>query len=226
MMKKFYVYQYTNPLTGLPFYIGKGNGSRWRAHLKETKDDTDNYRKWSVIEGLRKKGLEPIIEKVASGLGEQEAYDLEEQLIIQYGRIGIDANGILTNRSISHDRIMSGPAHPNYGKPIPVPDENKRRANISKAKKGRPNGQKGLKKSETMRKRLSESKTGVRHSEETKLKIAESGSGPANSQFGSFWITDGNQNKKIRNIEDMPEGWYKGRSVNHIRGFGGSKRVR
>jgi len=225
-MKNFYVYQYINPLSGLPFYIGKGNRSRWRAHLKETKETTTNYRKWCVIEGLRRKGLEPTIEKIAKNLHEKEAYDLEEQLIKKYGRIGIDPGGILTNRSLSYDHPMSGPGHHNYGKPVPVPDENKRRTAISKAKKGRPNGQKGLKKSETMRKRLSAAKKGVALSEHHKRRISEVGSGPANSQYGSWWVTDGTQNKKIRSIEDMPEGWYNGRTVTHITGFKGSKRVR
>lgn len=33
--------------------------------------------------------------------------------------------------------------------------------------------------------------------------------GPKNSQYGSFWITDGSSNRKIRG--DIPEGWRKGR---------------
>ena len=106
-----------------------------------------------------------------------------------------------------------------------IHDENKRRQSISNAKKGKPNGQKGLKKSENMRKRLSASKTGVRMSEATKKKLSEIGSGTANSQYGSFWVTNGVQNKKVRHIEDMPEGWYKGRTVSNITGFRGAKRV-
>lgn len=225
-MENFYVYQYVNPITNLPFYIGKGNRSRWRAHLKETKENTSNYRKWSVIQGLRKKGLEPIIEKVAVNLSEQEAYDLEEQLIKKYGRIGIDPNGILTNRSLSYDHPMSGPEHHHYGKPIPVPDRAKWRESISMARKGKPSGQKGLKKSETMRKRLSASKKGVPMAEATKKKLSEIGSGEANSQYGSWWVTNGTENKKIRRVEDMPDGWYNGRTVSHITGFRGAKRVR
>lgn len=227
MKNKFYVYQYLDPINNLPFYIGKGTKNRMFFHLSETYEKTDNIFKWSYIQGLRNKGLEPLIEKIKDDLSEDEAYSLEEQLIKQYGRKGLDADGILTNRCDSNrPPNISGPQHHNYGRPVAVPDENKRRTAISKAKKGRPNGQKGLKKSETMRKRLSEAKTGVALSEQHKRRLSEVGSGPANSQYGSWWITNGIQNKKIRRIEDMPEGWYNGRTVNHIIGFKGSKNVR
>ena len=32
-----------------------------------------------------------------------------------------------------------------------------------------------------------------------------------NSQFGSVWITDGTNNKKIKKDTPIPEGWKKGR---------------
>lgn len=35
--------------------------------------------------------------------------------------------------------------------------------------------------------------------------------GSKNSQFGSFWITDGKLNKKIRG--EIPEGWNRGRTI-------------
>jgi hypothetical protein len=53
------------------------------------------------------------------------------------------------------------------------------------------------------------------HTEETKKKISEansiSQSGSKNSQFGSMWITNGIENKKINAMYNIPEGWYKGR---------------
>jgi hypothetical protein len=60
----FYVYVYYHPETNMPFYIGKGTGTRYMKHLSETKENTENYKKWAVIQGLRNKGLEPIIKKV------------------------------------------------------------------------------------------------------------------------------------------------------------------
>lgn len=57
--------------------------------------------------------------------------------------------------------------------------------------------------------------TGKFHSEETKQKmskIASERTGDKNSQYGTFWITNGSENKKVRNLEDIPDGWYRGRS--------------
>lgn len=226
-MKKYYVYQYVDPQTNLPFYIGKGTKNRMYIHLKETYETTENKLKYAYIQGLKNKGIVPIIEKISDNMSEADAYTMETSLIARYGRIGIEPEGILTNRcEDSRPPIRLGADHHNYGKPIHVPDESVRRMNISKAKKGRPNGQKGLKKSETMRSRLSASKTGVPMAESTKIKLREIGSGEANSQYGSWWVTNGTDNKKIRRVEDMPEGWHNGRTVSHINGFRGAKRVR
>ena len=94
---KFYVYQYLDPRTNLPFYVGKGTLNRMYVHLHETKNNTENKKKYAYIQGLRNKGLEPIVEKIVDGLDGKTAYDLEKELIKKYGRKGIDKNGILTN---------------------------------------------------------------------------------------------------------------------------------
>ena len=47
------------------------------------------------------------------------------------------------------------------------------------------------------------------HSEIMKIKA----SGSRNSQYGTMWITNGTKNKKIRNVDIIPEGWYKGRKI-------------
>jgi len=58
--------------------------------------------------------------------------------------------------------------------------------------------------------------TGKKHKEETKIKIGFSNSikqkGEKNSQFGTQWITNGNENKKIKKIEVIPIGWELGRT--------------
>lgn len=57
---------------------------------------------------------------------------------------------------------------------------------------------------------------GKTHTSETRRKIAEANSkmiGSKNSQFGTMWITNGKENKKIKkDIDVIPEGWYKGRT--------------
>lgn len=56
---------------------------------------------------------------------------------------------------------------------------------------------------------------GKTHSKETKSKIGEISSilqlGEKNSQFGSMWITNGKESKKIKKTDPIPEGWNKGR---------------
>lgn len=54
--------------------------------------------------------------------------------------------------------------------------------------------------------------TGRKHSENTIHKMCKSKNvGSSNSQFGTMWITNGQENKKIKKIDVIPEGWYKGR---------------
>lgn len=60
---------------------------------------------------------------------------------------------------------------------------------------------------------------GKTHTEATKKKISESvkgtRDGERNSQHGTMWITDGINNKKIKNDKLIPDGWYKGRKLRH-----------
>jgi hypothetical protein len=58
--------------------------------------------------------------------------------------------------------------------------------------------------------------TGKKHTEETKQKMKisskENQNGSKNSQYGTMWITNGQENKKIKKeVDIIPEGWYKGR---------------
>lgn len=55
---------------------------------------------------------------------------------------------------------------------------------------------------------------GKKHTEQTKQKIRDSKRqvGTKNSQFGTMWITNGTENRKIKkDLDSIPEGWYKGR---------------
>lgn len=52
------------------------------------------------------------------------------------------------------------------------------------------------------------------HSDETKQLMREKAqqrTGEKNSQFGTMWITNGVQDKKIKNNSDIPQGWNRGR---------------
>lgn len=103
----FYVYVYSDPTTGVPFYVGKGSGRRARKHLFETWDNTTNKSRLSKVLSIRANGSEPQIDIVAKDLTEFEALSIEASLIHQYGKI-IDGSGTLTN-------VLDGGAQPPKG---------------------------------------------------------------------------------------------------------------
>ena len=58
---------------------------------------------------------------------------------------------------------------------------------------------------------------GKKHKEKSKIKIGEANSlkqkGQSNSQFGTCWITNGAENKKIKKTNELPQGWFLGRII-------------
>jgi hypothetical protein len=80
-MKEFYVYEYRNPVTKVPFYVGKGSGRRYLQHLTST-HNTDLTEE---IEKLKSAGLVPDIEKVFFTSNEEVALNVEEHLVKSYG---------------------------------------------------------------------------------------------------------------------------------------------
>ena len=57
--------------------------------------------------------------------------------------------------------------------------------------------------------------TGKSHSEKTKELMRKAkfgkGLGETNSQYGTMWITNGVENRKIKGENMIPDGWYRGR---------------
>jgi hypothetical protein len=84
-MKNYYVYQYVRE-DGTPYYIGKGRNRRaWEPHKRANGSDMRPNDK-SRIQILKE------------NLSEQEAFDLEDELISKYGRQDL-GTGILANLS-------------------------------------------------------------------------------------------------------------------------------
>lgn len=115
---EFYVYTYCDPrvefnkelcgfqFTNLPFYVGKGTGDRIGHHLIEAKEHIEAYergdlttnqvhRKTFKIRQILHSGQQPLLIKVAEGLGEEAAYALELELTKQLGLR--EEGGVLLN---------------------------------------------------------------------------------------------------------------------------------
>jgi hypothetical protein len=86
---KYYVYEYLRA-DGTPYYVGKGQGKRWR-----------NPHTVAIPPKER-------IKFVAEGLDEQTAFKLEEELILKYGRKDL-GTGILRNQTSGGEGQTPGP---------------------------------------------------------------------------------------------------------------------
>ena len=95
---KCYVYVYTDPRNGAPFYIGKGQANRVFAHL----DDSADTDKTITIRAIRESGAEPQIDILRYGLTESEACLVEATVI---DLIGLPS---LANRVAGHHNRSFG----------------------------------------------------------------------------------------------------------------------
>lgn len=93
----YYVYSLINPLTNLPFYIGKGKGKRYKSHFREKsllygKNKLKNY----YIKKILDSGNKTIVEIVFISNIEEDCLLKEIELISKHGRLNL-GTGILTN---------------------------------------------------------------------------------------------------------------------------------
>lgn len=89
-----YVYIYYDPRSTpyIPIYVGKGVGNRMFDHLYEC----TNHLFKRKLEKIHSLGLRPIIEKCQDNISDQEAIELEKQLIKRFGRLDLKT-GTLCN---------------------------------------------------------------------------------------------------------------------------------
>ena len=76
----FYVYLYLDPVNFDTFYVGKGTGQRWKlcTHRPE-------HNKW-LARKINKIGAENILIKMINCKSEEHAFQLEKEIIQQFGR--------------------------------------------------------------------------------------------------------------------------------------------
>lgn len=194
------VYLTTNMITGEK-YIGKHS----------------NPKDWYLGSGTRllrainKYGKEAFVRETLSiHATEDEAYLAEQAEIEQRDAINSSQyyNIVRGGAGGGYERKL-GPREP---KLIRSGWSHTEETKLGMSKNHNPNSAwpKGTPRSDENRQNLSKAKTGWKMPESGKEKLRKL-TGDKNSQFGSFWITDGIVNKKIKNIDSIPEGWYKGR---------------
>ena len=160
----YYIYGLIDPRNNEPFYIGKGQGSRCLDHFKNTNREI-NTPKRAKIKKLKSLGFDPLIKIYVENIeNEKIAYDIEEKIILQYGRKNYDKDGILTN-------ICLGSNPPNFkGKTYKEIYGDKYIEIIEK-------------------KRLLQLEAGgygpKKHSKEAKLKMSIKASGKNNARYGA-----------------------------------------
>jgi len=97
----YYVYLYINPISGLPFYVGKGQSNRIFQHLREEGEAAKHEK----IKEIREAGLEPELEILVHGLDDEEtALRIEAAVIDLIGKDNL-TNDMRGWRSASYGRM-------------------------------------------------------------------------------------------------------------------------
>ena len=164
-MDNFYTYIYSDPSkNNEPFYVGKGTGTRLWSHLNRK----DRHPVSNKIKSLYSKGVKPMI-SVYSGLDEEFAFFLEEELISKFGRKDLKT-GCLLNLTNGGEGSSGRIATAQLRKNMSAAKSGQKYSD--EARKNMSKGQIGRVLTEERNKKISEKLLGHAVSEETKEKLS------------------------------------------------------
>lgn len=198
------IYKITNILNG-KFYIGK----------HQTKNLDDGYMGSGKLikASIKKHGIENFKKEILHVFDtEAEMNEVEAKLVtLDEGSYNLCPGGqggfghinkLGLNRKASKEELLNQLCLARKRLSELRNDENfmlEYRKKLSVACRGRPSSFKDKKHSQATLDKMKQSKAGQ-------------SLGAKNSQYGSMWITDGLINAKIKSVDFIPEGWYKGRT--------------
>lgn len=196
MKNHFYVYVFFDP-DGIPFYVGKGNNSRWKDHERDALNGKRGPVK-NKIASLLSKNLKyvPLFQR---GLTEQEAFELEIFLIESIGRRNIKT-GPLLNLTVGGDGV-SGYKW--------TDEDRQRQSRISKelhiAGKFTYDHLIGVPRSEKTKRKIQAALAGVKHSDARRKNISEK-TKEAMQRFCKAWVvTTPSSSFEVESLEKLKE---------------------
>lgn len=210
----YYLYKITN-LVNSKIYIG----------VHKTANLNDQYMGSGKVltAAIKKYGMNNFKKEILEFFSsEKEMFLREEEVVTEDFLLREDTYNLRRGGRGGFDHI-------NKDKEL-IKQRNKKIANVRDFTNQR-NSIRQVKKTDSYRKNMSESQKkrfehgpgtflGKTHTAESKKKISTSNKGRAvgknNSQFGTMWVTNGIDSKKISKDSIIPNGWYKGRKIGQI----------
>jgi hypothetical protein len=198
----YIIYKTTNTVNG-KVYIGK----------HKTKDLNDGYLGSGKLlcRAIEKYGIDNFAREIVHLCKTEDNMNAKEREIVTED---------FCLREDTYNLCVGGHGGFSYINRNKLNNENKDKKNIYKKISKKLKGRKNKKYSEILKERHRQGLVkydtfrGKNHKQESKEKISKALKGryigSKNSQYGTIWINNGKENKKIKKDTLIPEGWYKG----------------
>ena len=205
-MNHYTVYKITNLIDG-KYYIGKHKCSCGKCSY---------YGSGKLIQrAIKKHGIEHFKKEILFSFDTEDEMNKKEAELVTEELI---ASGSVYNLCPGG---QGGWGYINNNEETRI-EKNRKAASISNERGafslgGKVSGAKNLRKLRNEGRIRYDGFAGKHHTDEHKKKHSEfmkQFRGEKSSQFGTMWITNGTENKKIKkDVDSIPEGWYKGRKM-------------